>query len=411
MELIAGRTVRAVLREPPDVSVAVDIGRQIARALAVAHAAGIVHRDIKPENVMVRDDGYVKVLDFGVARIAPSTASSHEDTTHASTGAGLTGTAAVGTAAYMSPEQARGEATTSATVVFALGLVLHELVAGHHPFPRRRAWCGCPMMSESRRRPHGERGSPAGVDALIVSMLDRIRARLTRPKSIARSSLRAAVATALRAALGAAPRRPFDGAGGAERAFDASTLGNGSVVLSAARPGSARPRWSSSFERGGRPPVCDARGRCLNGTPAARRIAVAGTARLDAGPQRHKRRRSDADDCADVACAGGAAIVGRFAGSPRVDRQPRRISAVDEARAGCLSRGRVAPRAADPLFRRRALGRRVDDRPAGAHRAAAFESRALVRSPTGRRIWRGRTLHAAETGSRTAGFTDVPLQP
>ncbi len=73
MELIAGRTLRAMLRESSSAAAAIDLGRQIARALAVAHAAGIVHRDIKPENVMVRDDGYVKVLDFGIARMAPAT--------------------------------------------------------------------------------------------------------------------------------------------------------------------------------------------------------------------------------------------------------------------------------------------------------------------------------------------------
>src|SRR5262245_46231014 len=105
MELVAGRTLRGILRE----SLALPAGAEIARALAVAHAAGIVHRDIKPENVMVREDGYVKVLDFGLARVVPRGPDSDVHTTDASTGGQFTGTAVIGTAAYMSPEQARGE--------------------------------------------------------------------------------------------------------------------------------------------------------------------------------------------------------------------------------------------------------------------------------------------------------------
>jgi eukaryotic-like serine/threonine-protein kinase len=71
MELIEGRTLRALAAEPVSHTTLVQLGAQIARALRVAHAAGIVHRDIKPENVMVRADGYVKVLDFGLARLIP----------------------------------------------------------------------------------------------------------------------------------------------------------------------------------------------------------------------------------------------------------------------------------------------------------------------------------------------------
>ena len=125
-ELVAGRTLREMMeRGLPRASVP-DIGRQIAKALGVAHAAGIVHRDIKPENVMVREDGYVKVLDFGLARLHPLDAgpeSLANDTNRL-----------VGTARYMSPEQARGDRVGPASDVFSLGIVLYELAYGKHPF-------------------------------------------------------------------------------------------------------------------------------------------------------------------------------------------------------------------------------------------------------------------------------------
>jgi serine/threonine-protein kinase len=94
-----------------DLETLLNIGGQTALALATAHAHGIVHRDVKPENIMVRTDGYVKLLDFGLARrIAPDENSS----------AGLP----EGTLRYMSPEQVRGENLTPATDIFSLGLVL-----------------------------------------------------------------------------------------------------------------------------------------------------------------------------------------------------------------------------------------------------------------------------------------------
>ena len=126
-ELVAGRTLREIMDRgglaPTSVQ---DIGRQIAKALGVAHSACIVHRDIKPENVMVREDGYVKVLDFGLARLHPLDAgpeSLANDTNRL-----------VGTARYMSPEQARGDRVGPASDVFSLGIVLYEMAYGKHPF-------------------------------------------------------------------------------------------------------------------------------------------------------------------------------------------------------------------------------------------------------------------------------------
>jgi eukaryotic-like serine/threonine-protein kinase len=129
MELIEGRTLRALVGQRPALATLAEVVGQAAKALAVAHAAGIVHRDIKPENVMVRADGYVKVLDFGLARRLPTGLAS------ARTGDATQPGVLLGTVRYMSPEQARGETATSASDIFALGIVLYELAVGQHPFP------------------------------------------------------------------------------------------------------------------------------------------------------------------------------------------------------------------------------------------------------------------------------------
>ena len=131
MELVEGRTLQAMLPDCITITKVKELGAQAARALAVAHAAGIVHRDIKPKNVMVRDDGYVKILDFGLARLMPERLESLDEATNDSnTGSGVV----VGTVRYMSPEQTRGVTVGPASDVFALGIVLYEMSTRQHPF-------------------------------------------------------------------------------------------------------------------------------------------------------------------------------------------------------------------------------------------------------------------------------------
>ncbi len=134
-ELIEGETVRDRLtRGAMQLNDAVDVAIQVASALAAAHQAEIVHRDIKPENIMLRPDGYAKVLDFGIAKLAeqelPTSTPRDEALLLVETNLG----SVLGTVRYMSPEQARGGNVDKTTDIWSLGVVLYEMVTGHAPF-------------------------------------------------------------------------------------------------------------------------------------------------------------------------------------------------------------------------------------------------------------------------------------
>ncbi len=135
-EFIDGETLRERMRKTSmKLGDVLDVATQIASALSAAHTAGIVHRDIKPENVMLRSDGIVKVLDYGLAkltnRLPPGSVDNEAPTrTAINTEPGVV----MGTAIYMSPEQARGLQVDARTDIFSLGVLIHEMVVGHLPF-------------------------------------------------------------------------------------------------------------------------------------------------------------------------------------------------------------------------------------------------------------------------------------
>jgi eukaryotic-like serine/threonine-protein kinase len=137
MELVEGRTLRAVAGDGPlPVRQALQLAAQIADGLAKAHDAGIVHRDLKPENIIVSRDGFVKILDFGLAKLAPAGSATATAMTQTQRGQGTLPGVVMGTAGYMSPEQARGEPAGPASDQFALGLVLYEMLTGRRAFER-----------------------------------------------------------------------------------------------------------------------------------------------------------------------------------------------------------------------------------------------------------------------------------
>ena len=130
-EFVDGITLRTRMRRRRlSLADALDIAAQISGALSVAHSAGIVHRDIKPENVMLRPDGLVKILDFGIAKFGGvSDRTRREALVKTSPGE------VIGTAAYMSPEQARGQPVDARTDIWSLGAILYEMVTHRLPFP------------------------------------------------------------------------------------------------------------------------------------------------------------------------------------------------------------------------------------------------------------------------------------
>ena len=133
MEYVEGRTLREVI-EGGELTLkdAVEIAAQIAEGLSVAHRVHIVHRDIKPENIIVRDDGYVRILDFGLAKptVTPTADTESETVELIKTAPGVV----LGSVRYMSPEQARGKTVDERSDVWSLGVVLYEMTTGKAPF-------------------------------------------------------------------------------------------------------------------------------------------------------------------------------------------------------------------------------------------------------------------------------------
>ena len=161
-ELVEGQTLRQRLKEPRlCASESLDIAVQICGALAAAHQAGIVHRDIKPENIMLRRDGYVKVLDFGLAKLSEQREPRVDvlsNGQHVDLSSGLV----MGTVKYMSPEQARGGEVDSRSDLFSLGVVLYELLTGQAPFRGATASEVISSITNDEPAPLKERASATG---------------------------------------------------------------------------------------------------------------------------------------------------------------------------------------------------------------------------------------------------------
>jgi eukaryotic-like serine/threonine-protein kinase len=132
MEYVAGVTLKdAIGTQELSLQRALEIGSEIVQALVRAHTEGIVHRDLKPANIMLASNGHVKVMDFGLAKRVAVSAEADTDAT-----TGYTSGPQYGTLAYMSPEQIRNEEIDGRSDIFSLGLILHELLTGSHPFAR-----------------------------------------------------------------------------------------------------------------------------------------------------------------------------------------------------------------------------------------------------------------------------------
>ena len=137
MELIEGRTLRELLADGPvPAKRLVSLAAQMSEGLAKAHAAGIVHRDLKPENVMVTRDGFVKILDFGLAKLVRRGFEGSHGAQLQTLPRGTEAGTILGTVGYMSPEQASGEPADFRSDQFSLGSILYELATGRRAFER-----------------------------------------------------------------------------------------------------------------------------------------------------------------------------------------------------------------------------------------------------------------------------------
>jgi TolB-like protein len=177
-EYIEGETLRErISRGALAPAEALDIAAQIASALRAAHEAGIVHRDVKPENVMLRPDGYVKVLDFGIAKLAPRQTNAAEENGHNTSTVRTTPGLIMGTDRYMSPEQARGQEVDARADVWSLGCVLYEMLAGVPPFTGETASdvVAAVLTAKPAPLPQVATGTPGELQRIVGKCLEKDR--------------------------------------------------------------------------------------------------------------------------------------------------------------------------------------------------------------------------------------------
>jgi eukaryotic-like serine/threonine-protein kinase len=176
-EFIEGETLRQHMAgKSMKLREALDVAIQVASALGAAHKVGIVHRDIKPENIMLRPDGLVKVLDFGLAKLTESETSAADreaPIVHIETQSGFV----MGTVSYMSPEQARGLKVDARTDIFSIGIVLYEMIAGRAPFEGSTTsdMIAAILREEPARLRQYSRDAPAELDWIVQKTLAKDR--------------------------------------------------------------------------------------------------------------------------------------------------------------------------------------------------------------------------------------------
>src|SRR5436853_457180 len=185
-EFVEGRTLRDYVGNPDlTLNQILDVAIQVASALSAAHAVGIVHRDIKPENIMLRRDGYVKILDFGLAKLIEKDSDlGTEAETRAlelKTSPGIL----MGTVAYMSPEQARGLPLDARTDIWSLGVVLYEMVTGQKPFDGQTPTDVIISIAEREPSPLTSRTPEAPIELERIVMKAIAKGRDTRYQTAA----------------------------------------------------------------------------------------------------------------------------------------------------------------------------------------------------------------------------------